>query len=171
MNLIEKILARASGRREVEPGEIVIAEVDLMLPSRSQRELRSERVPRATSDMTIAHPERVAIVFDHTFSLRPKRPRKRYSRYDRSPDNTVSSMCSIAVREACITSFSRAVSGRRVRSSLAVIPIQRCTEPSAPFRRASATIPWRRSDWPREKPGSACPSASRFAGGNVNLSP
>ena len=31
MNMIEKILARASGKKEVAPGEVVVANVDLMV--------------------------------------------------------------------------------------------------------------------------------------------
>ena len=31
MNMVEKILARASGRKVVEPGDVVVAQVDLMV--------------------------------------------------------------------------------------------------------------------------------------------
>ncbi len=31
MNMVEKILAKASGKKEVRPGEIVLANVDLMI--------------------------------------------------------------------------------------------------------------------------------------------
>ena len=68
MNLIEKILARASGRREVEPGEIIIAEVDLMLLHDLSANFVARVFRERLADMAIAHPERVAIVFDHTFS-------------------------------------------------------------------------------------------------------
>ena len=31
MNMIEKILAKASGKKEVRPGDVVVAKVDLMV--------------------------------------------------------------------------------------------------------------------------------------------
>ncbi|GHJ34419.1 aconitase family protein [Streptomyces sp. TS71-3] len=67
MNLVEKILARASGRTSVEPGEIVIAGVDRLLMHDLSGYLTSEvyekRVGRPIPD-----PERVVMVFDHHFS-------------------------------------------------------------------------------------------------------
>ena len=63
MHALEKMLARASGEEEVRAGQIVTAEVDLAEVNdlyyqviKSFRELGGERV---------AHPERVAFVFDH----------------------------------------------------------------------------------------------------------
>jgi 3-isopropylmalate/(R)-2-methylmalate dehydratase large subunit len=67
MNLIEKILARASGRSAVAPGDIVVAEVDCALlhdlSARSCREVFEKRVGGP-----MAHPERIITVFDHQFS-------------------------------------------------------------------------------------------------------
>jgi len=68
MNLIEKILARASGRSEVVPGDIVVADVDLMLLHDLSASFVSRVFRENFSDTALAHPERVAIVFDHTFS-------------------------------------------------------------------------------------------------------
>jgi len=63
MHALEKMLARASGEEEVRAGQIVTAEVDLAEVNdlyyqviKSFRELGGERV---------AHPDRVAFVFDH----------------------------------------------------------------------------------------------------------
>lgn len=67
MNLIEKILARESGRRSVSPGDVVVVDVEraLMhdLSARSCRKVFEEKVGGE-----IAHPDRLAVVFDHLFS-------------------------------------------------------------------------------------------------------
>jgi homoaconitate hydratase family protein len=68
MNAIEKILARASGRKAVAPGEVVIANVDLMV----MHDLSANFVMRVfreeLGDGTIPDPSRIAFVFDHNFS-------------------------------------------------------------------------------------------------------
>src|SRR5262245_2582243 len=68
MNMIEKILAKASGRREVAPGEVVIARVDLMV----MHDLSANFVTRVFTEElgggTILDPSRIAFVFDHNFS-------------------------------------------------------------------------------------------------------
>jgi 3-isopropylmalate/(R)-2-methylmalate dehydratase large subunit len=68
MNMIEKILAKASGRREVTPGEVVIANVDLMV----MHDLSANFVTRVFREEldggTILDPSRIAFVFDHNFS-------------------------------------------------------------------------------------------------------
>jgi len=68
MNMIEKILARASGRKEVAPGEVVIANVDLMV----MHDLSANFVTRVFREElgggSILDPSRIAFVFDHNFS-------------------------------------------------------------------------------------------------------
>jgi 3-isopropylmalate/(R)-2-methylmalate dehydratase large subunit len=68
MNMIEKILAKASGKRQVEPGEVVIAKVDLMV----MHDLSANFVMRVFREEigggTILDPSRIAFVFDHNFS-------------------------------------------------------------------------------------------------------
>src|SRR5712672_2220503 len=68
MNMIEKILARASGRKEVAPGEVVIAKVDRMV----MHDLSANFVTRVFREELgggmIADPSRIAFVFDHNFS-------------------------------------------------------------------------------------------------------
>src|SRR5712671_3448314 len=68
MNMIEKILARASGRKEVAPGEVVIAKVDRMV----MHDLSANFVTRVFREELgggeIVDPERIAFVFDHNFS-------------------------------------------------------------------------------------------------------
>lgn len=67
MNMVEKILARASGRPSVEPGDVVIAEVDLMIMHDLSGYLTS-RVFDSQVGGAVRYPERVAMVFDHHFS-------------------------------------------------------------------------------------------------------
>jgi 3-isopropylmalate/(R)-2-methylmalate dehydratase large subunit len=68
MNMIEKILAKASGRKTVTPGEVVVANVDLMV----MHDLSSNFVMKVFENEMqggkIADPERIAFVFDHVFS-------------------------------------------------------------------------------------------------------
>jgi 3-isopropylmalate/(R)-2-methylmalate dehydratase large subunit len=68
MNMIEKILAKASGKKEVAPGEVVIANVNLMV----MHDLSANFVTRVFREElgggTILDPSRIAFVFDHNFS-------------------------------------------------------------------------------------------------------
>ncbi|HLI83743.1 MAG TPA: aconitase/3-isopropylmalate dehydratase large subunit family protein [Bryobacteraceae bacterium] len=68
MNVIEKILARAAGKKQVRPGDVVVAQVDLMV----MHDLSSNFVMRVfeteMENATIRDPERIAFVFDHNFS-------------------------------------------------------------------------------------------------------
>jgi 3-isopropylmalate/(R)-2-methylmalate dehydratase large subunit len=67
VNLAEKILAKASGRQSVEPGEIVIAEVDRLLMHDLSGYLTAEVYDKRVN-LPIPHPERAVMVFDHHFS-------------------------------------------------------------------------------------------------------
>ena len=67
MNMAEKILARASGRRSVEPGEIVVANVDRLLMHDLSGYLTSQVYDREVN-LPVRYPERVVMVFDHHFS-------------------------------------------------------------------------------------------------------
>ena len=73
MNMIEKILAKASGRKRVVPGDIVTANVDLMV----MHDLSSSLVARVFRDELgggkIADPSKIVFVFDHNIS--PRNPR------------------------------------------------------------------------------------------------
>jgi 3-isopropylmalate/(R)-2-methylmalate dehydratase large subunit len=68
MNMMEKILAKASGRRQVVPGDIVVANVDLMV----MHDLSSNLVSRVFRDELgggkIADPSKIVFVFDHNIS-------------------------------------------------------------------------------------------------------
>ena len=67
MNLVEKILARASGRSTVEPGDIVIATVDRMIMHDLSGYLTGKVFDERVGGK-VAHPDRIAMVFDHHFS-------------------------------------------------------------------------------------------------------
>lgn len=67
MNMVEKILARASGRPLVEPGEIVIATVDRLLMHDLSGYLTSQVYDKQVNK-PIPDPSRVVMVFDHHFS-------------------------------------------------------------------------------------------------------
>ncbi|MCU1334638.1 MAG: 3-isopropylmalate dehydratase large subunit [Bryobacterales bacterium] len=68
MNMIEKILARASGKKEVTPGDIVVANVDRMVLHDLSSNLVSKVFENEMGGGTIFDPDRIAFVFDHTFS-------------------------------------------------------------------------------------------------------
>lgn len=67
MNLVEKILARASGQQKVSPGQVVIANVDSLLLHDLSGYITS-RVFENEVKRPMRYPERVAMVFDHHFS-------------------------------------------------------------------------------------------------------
>jgi 3-isopropylmalate/(R)-2-methylmalate dehydratase large subunit len=68
MNMVEKILAKASGKKETRPGEVVVANVNLMV----MHDLSANFVMRVFREEigggTILDPSRIAFVFDHNFS-------------------------------------------------------------------------------------------------------
>ncbi|WP_336024147.1 aconitase family protein [Halobellus salinisoli] len=67
MNVVEKILARASDRDEVEPGEIVVADVDRAIFHDLSGYITGNVYEEAFEE-PIQYPDRVTMVFDHTFS-------------------------------------------------------------------------------------------------------
>ena len=66
MKMVEKILARASGQSSVEPGDIVVAEVDGMVMHDLSAYLTS-RVYEERVGKPVAYPDRITMVFDHNF--------------------------------------------------------------------------------------------------------
>src|SRR5215471_21253001 len=68
MNMIEKILAKGAGKKEVSPGDVVVAKVDLMV----MHDLSSNFVMRVfeneMENASIRDPSRIAFVFDHNFA-------------------------------------------------------------------------------------------------------
>ncbi len=142
--MIEKILAKASGKREVAPGEVVIAKVDLMV----MHDLSANFVTRVFREElgggSILDPSRIAFVFDHNFSPATEEAARTLHKVRRFAAEHESRICSTAAMAVCITSLSKTVYGRRDRSSSAAIRIRRSTARSESSPPASETIRWRR---------------------------
>jgi 3-isopropylmalate/(R)-2-methylmalate dehydratase large subunit len=68
VNMLEKILARASGRKEVAPGDVVVANVDRMVLHDLSSNLVAKVLEREMGGGRIFDPSRIVFVFDHTFS-------------------------------------------------------------------------------------------------------
>jgi len=68
MNMVEKILARASGRKVVEPGDVVVAQVDLMVMHDLSSNFVMKVLETEMENASIQDPSRIAFVFDHNFS-------------------------------------------------------------------------------------------------------
>jgi 3-isopropylmalate/(R)-2-methylmalate dehydratase large subunit len=68
MNVIEKILATRSGRPVVEPEEIVICGVDLMVMHDLSANFVIQVFERELAGATIANPDKLVFVFDHNFA-------------------------------------------------------------------------------------------------------
>ena len=68
MNMIEKILAKASGKKEVVPGDVVIAKVDLMVMHDLSANFVMNVFENEMEAGTISDPSRIAFVFDHNFA-------------------------------------------------------------------------------------------------------
>jgi 3-isopropylmalate/(R)-2-methylmalate dehydratase large subunit len=67
VNLVEKILARAGGKAKVAAGDIVVADVDLLIMHDLSGYLTAKVFDEQVG-LPIRHPDRVAMVFDHHFS-------------------------------------------------------------------------------------------------------
>lgn len=68
MNMIEKILARASGKKAVVPGEVVVARVDLMVMHDLSANFVTRVLREEIGESSILDPSRIVFVFDHNFS-------------------------------------------------------------------------------------------------------
>ena len=68
MNMVEKILAKASGQKEVRPGDVVLANVDLMIMHDLSANFVMKVFENEMPGETIQHPDRIAFVFDHNFA-------------------------------------------------------------------------------------------------------
>ena len=66
--MVEKILAKASGRKEVCPGDVVVAKVDLMVMHDLSSNFVMKVFENEMKNAAIADPSRIAFVFDHNFS-------------------------------------------------------------------------------------------------------
>ena len=67
MTLVEKILARASAKAQVEPGDIVVADVDVSV-MHEMSTWSSGHVFESRVGGSLRDPDRMFAVFDHVFS-------------------------------------------------------------------------------------------------------
>lgn len=67
MNMVEKILAHASSRKSVEPGDVVVANVDTLLLHDLSGYITANVFEKEVKK-PMRYPERIAMVFDHHFS-------------------------------------------------------------------------------------------------------
>jgi len=68
MNVIEKILAKASGHKEVRPGDVVVANVDLMVMHDLSSNFVMKVFENEMENAKIADPSRITFAFDHNFA-------------------------------------------------------------------------------------------------------
>src|SRR5271154_203714 len=68
MNVIEKILAKASGKKEVRPGDVVVANVDLMVMHDLSANFVMKVFENEMENAKIADPSRITFAFDHNFA-------------------------------------------------------------------------------------------------------
>jgi 3-isopropylmalate/(R)-2-methylmalate dehydratase large subunit len=68
MNVIEKILASKSGKREVRPDDVVIAPVDLMVMHDLSANFVMKVFENEMEGAALANPDKLVFAFDHNFS-------------------------------------------------------------------------------------------------------
>ena len=68
MNVIEKILAKASGNKEVRPGDVVVANVDLMVMHDLSSNFVMKVFENEMENAKITDPSRIVFAFDHNFA-------------------------------------------------------------------------------------------------------
>jgi homoaconitate hydratase family protein len=68
MNMIEKILARKSGQKAVAPGDVVVADIDLMVMHDLSANFVMKVFNNEMEAASIADPSKLAFAFDHNFA-------------------------------------------------------------------------------------------------------
>ncbi len=68
MNMVEKILARKSGQKSVAPGEVVLADIDLMLMHDLSANFVMKVFENEMEGASIADPSKLVFAFDHNFA-------------------------------------------------------------------------------------------------------
>jgi 3-isopropylmalate/(R)-2-methylmalate dehydratase large subunit len=68
MNVVEKILARKSGKAQVAPDDVVIASVDLMVMHDLSANFVMKVFENEMNGAAIANPDKLVFAFDHNFS-------------------------------------------------------------------------------------------------------
>ena len=68
MNVVEKILASRSGNAKVEPDDVVVTGVDVMLMHDLSANFVMKVFETAMAGTAIAEPDKIVFAFDHNFS-------------------------------------------------------------------------------------------------------
>src|SRR5690606_24102153 len=68
MNMVEKILARKSGQKSVAPGDVVLADVDLMLMHDLSANFVMKVFENEMEGASIKDPSKLVFAFDHNFA-------------------------------------------------------------------------------------------------------
>ncbi len=68
MNMVEKILARKSGQKSVAPGDVVLADIDLMCMHDLSANFVMKVFEHEMEGASIADPNKLAFAFDHNFA-------------------------------------------------------------------------------------------------------
>ena len=68
MNMVEKILARKSGRASVAPGEVVVTDIDLMVMHDLSAAFVMKVFENEMEGASIADPSKLVFAFDHNFA-------------------------------------------------------------------------------------------------------
>jgi 3-isopropylmalate/(R)-2-methylmalate dehydratase large subunit len=68
MNMVEKILARKSGQKSVAPGDVVLAELDLMVMHDLSANFVMKVFENEMEGASIADPAKLVFAFDHNFA-------------------------------------------------------------------------------------------------------
>ena len=68
MNLVEKILARKSGRKSVAPGDVVTTDIDLMVMHDLSANFVMKVFNNEMEEPSIADPSKIVFAFDHNFA-------------------------------------------------------------------------------------------------------
>jgi len=68
MNLVEKILARRSGRKSVAPGDVITTDIDLMVMHDLSANFVMKVFDNEMEGATIADPSKIVFAFDHNFA-------------------------------------------------------------------------------------------------------
>jgi 3-isopropylmalate/(R)-2-methylmalate dehydratase large subunit len=68
MNMVEKILARKSGRKSVAPGDVVITDIDLMVMHDLSANFVMKVFNNEMEGASISDPSKIVFAFDHNFA-------------------------------------------------------------------------------------------------------
>ncbi len=68
MNMVEKILARKSGQKQVAPGDVVVTDIDLMVMHDLSAAFVIKVFENEMEGASIVDPSKIVFAFDHNFA-------------------------------------------------------------------------------------------------------